>query len=119
MVGPSWGLACWGEAGIDTDTSTAMSAKTAANRELGGGLVEFGIMGTRILNAFELRSRYSFEFSLVALWVEKRGGVAPLRSVGMGEFASPSKSLVACAATWAMFSVISCFCPLRSMVTVT
>jgi hypothetical protein len=34
-------------------------------RRLNCGLVEFGIMGTRMLNAFDRRSRYWFGFAIV------------------------------------------------------
>src|ERR1700736_1031875 len=106
MVGPSWDFTC-GAAGNVSDTSNAASARTAATRSLGCGLVEFGIMGTRMLNAFDRRSRYSFELSLVLLGLGPAGGWGGGPPVA--EFASASKSLVAWAATWAMFSVISCF----------
>src|SRR5216684_8529463 len=120
MVGPSSDFTCCA-AGKVIDTNNATSASTAAMRGLGCGLAEFGIMGTRILNAFDLRSRYSFEFVLLPLGLGFPGGGwgAPLGGPPAAALASPSNSLVACAATWAMFSVISCFWPPRSMVTVT
>src|SRR5882757_11343054 len=110
MVAPSSGFA-GGAAGKAADTSNAASASTTTMRGLCCGLVEFGIMGTRILNAFDCRSRYSFEFELLPLGFGLPGGGAPLGDAPAAELASPSNSLVAWVATWAMFSVISCFWP--------
>src|SRR3982074_3176737 len=109
MVGPSWALPC-GAAGNVTHTSNAPSARTAAMRGFGCRLVELGIMGTRILNAFDLRFRYWFGFSLLLLGLGfPAGGAGLLGAPPVAELASLSSSLVACAATWAMFSVMSCF----------
>src|ERR1700682_4028426 len=109
MVGSSWGFTCCA-AGNVTDTSKAASASTAAARSLGCGLVDFGIMGTRMLNAFDLRSHYWFGLSLLLLGLGvPGGGAAPFGAPPVAEFASLSNSLVAWAATWAMFRVISCF----------
>src|SRR5258708_30637119 len=117
MVGPSSGFN--GGAAKVADTSNAASASTAATRGLSCGLVEFGIMGTRILNAFDRRSRYSFELGLLPLGFGLPvGGGAPLGDAPAPELASPSKSFVARAATWAMFSLLSFLWPPRSMVTV-
>src|ERR1700674_2548370 len=105
MVGPSSDFTCTA-AGEAADANNAASARTAAMRALGCGLVEFGIMGTRMLNAFDLRSRYSFGFVLLLLGFGfPPGWGGPLGSPPAAELASPSKSLVACAATWAMLSV--------------
>src|ERR1700731_4308841 len=118
MVAPSSGFG-GGAAGKAADTSNAASASTTMMRGLSSGLVEFGIMGTRILNAFDRRSRYSFEFELLPLGFGfPVGGGVPLGDAPPPELASPSNSLVAWAVTWAMFSVISCFRPPRSMVPV-
>src|SRR5665213_602658 len=116
MVAPSCGAA--GEAAAQvTGTSKTDSANMAAMRVLSCGWVDFDIMGTRMLNAFDLRSSYLFRFSLVAFGREFIGG-GPLGG-GAAAPASPSRSLVAWAATCAILSVISCFWPARSTVTVT
>src|SRR5579859_166409 len=119
MVAPSWGwtLGC-GTAGIPTDMSTLDNANTAAYRRLDEYSVGFTVMGTRMLNGFDRRFGYSFEFSL-GLFGCGFGGVALLAGGVAPVFESFSRSLVACAATCAIFKLISCFWPPRSMVTVT
>src|ERR1700761_607654 len=121
MVAPSCGRGCCGccgcgIAGIVTSTSTPDMARAAANLPLTRYSVGLDVMGTRILNGFDRTRRYSFVLSVVVFGDVPGGGGAPL---GVGPAPSLSKSLVACAATCAMFNVMSCFWPPRSMVTVT
>src|SRR5450432_2710321 len=109
MVAVSGGFACGGE-----DRTRAVNrppaARAAIFRDGNRDLRDFGIMGARVLNALDPRSRYSFKFAL--------GLVAGLPAGGVTLLGSASRSLVACVATCAMFRVISSFWPPRSMVTV-
>src|SRR5271163_1958193 len=88
------------------------------------GGVGLGVILSRIVNGFDRLRRYWFEFSLLLFGDgfagasgTAPGGAAP--APGGAPLASFSRSRVACAATCAMFNVMSCFCPPRSIVTVT
>src|ERR1700736_3126365 len=102
----------------DIATSHTAIAHTVPVRSLFSGVV-VGIRVTRVLNALVGGERYcSLRFSLLLFGGAAPGGGVPPGSDDAGAV-SPSKSLVAWAATWAMLRVMSCFCPPRSIVTVT
>jgi hypothetical protein len=61
IVGPSCDRLC-GAAGSVTATSMTASARAGTIRGLGCDFIDFGIMGARVLNAFDQRSNYSFGF---------------------------------------------------------
>src|ERR1700730_1550934 len=105
-------------AAVDIATSNTAISYTVPVRSLFSGVV-VGIMGTRVLNALVGGGRYcSLGFSLL-LFVGAAPGGAVLPGSDAAGAVSPSKSLVAWAATWAMLRVMSCFWPPRSIVTVT
>src|SRR5271163_97419 len=120
MVAPSWGLGCG--AACVADMIRQASASVAANLRLEGNSVGLKYISTRIVNGFDRTPRYSFEFSFGVfggvLGCVSGGGAVPLGAGPVLE-SPPSSSLVACAATCAMFNVTSCLWPPRSMVTVT
>src|SRR5579859_1635245 len=118
MVGPSGERAGAATAAKDIATSSTAIVPTAPVLSLSCGLL-VDIMVIRVLNALVGGARYcSLAFSLLLFVGAAPGGGAPPGRDDAGAV-SPSRSLVACAATWAMLRVISCFCPPRSIVTVT
>jgi hypothetical protein len=56
IVGPSWGRGCGagGAAAHNVAATSKATVSAAATRGLLCGCIEFGIMGTRMLNAFDL-----------------------------------------------------------------
>src|SRR5260370_39552415 len=102
MVGPSANRVGGAAAAVeDIATSNTAIAHTVPVRSLFSGGVD-GIMGTGVLNALGGCRRYcSLGFSLLLFGGAVPGGGVPPGSDDAGAV-SPSKSLVAPAATWAM-----------------